>query len=63
METRITKAQIENIVFNCFTSIDSIENQNSDRLDFHDVAIWEIKEAIETAYRLGYQQAQKDNKI
>ena len=36
-----------------FHSIKTLETQNSDRLDFHDVAVWSIRAALEAAYAAG----------
>jgi len=33
--------------------IDTLETQNSDGLDFHDLSVWTIKEALEAAYEAG----------
>ena len=33
--------------------IGTLEERKSDSLDFHDVAVWGIREALEAAYRLG----------
>ena len=33
--------------------IQTLETQNSDGLDFHDVAVWAIKSALEEAYESG----------
>jgi hypothetical protein len=33
--------------------IETLETRNSDRLDFHEVAVWQVKAALETAYRHG----------
>ena len=33
--------------------IDTIETQNSDSLDFHDVSVWEMKSALEAAFAAG----------
>ena len=33
--------------------IETLETQNSDRLDFHDVAVWAIRAALEAAYEAG----------
>jgi hypothetical protein len=35
-------------------SINTLETQNSDSLDFHILAVWEIKEALRKAYFLGF---------
>lgn len=42
-------------------SIDTLETRNSDSLDFHDVAVWSIKAALEAAYEAG-QAASKSSK-
>lgn len=31
----------------------TLESQNSDSLDFHDVAVWQIKEALQDAFLAG----------
>ena len=36
-----------------FHSIETLETQNSDRLDFHDVAVWAIRAALSEAYEAG----------
>jgi hypothetical protein len=33
--------------------IDTLETRNSDSLDFKDLAVWKIKEALEAAYLEG----------
>jgi hypothetical protein len=33
--------------------IDTLETRKSDSLDFHDVAVWSVKAALEAAYRAG----------
>jgi hypothetical protein len=35
--------------------IETLETQHSDRLDFHDVAVWAIKSALEAAYAAGIE--------
>lgn len=44
-----------------FTNIETLENRRSDALDFHDVAVWEVRAALEAAYRAG--QASVANRI
>ncbi|MAM33442.1 MAG: hypothetical protein CMH28_00015 [Micavibrio sp.] len=34
-------------------SIETLETRNSDSLDFHDVAVWALKEALQEAYEAG----------
>ena len=36
-----------------FPSIDTLETRNSDGLDFHDVAVWSIRAALEAAFAAG----------
>lgn len=36
-----------------FHSVETLTIQNSDRLDFHDVAVWSIASALEEAYLAG----------
>ena len=35
----------------------TLETRNSDDLDFSEQAVWQIKDALEAAYRAGYSQA------
>jgi hypothetical protein len=42
-----------------FHSIETLETRNSDRLDFHDVAVWAICAALEAAYAAGVAAATK----
>lgn len=39
--------------------IETLEERRSDRLDFHDVAVWSLKAALEAAYLEGVAQAMK----
>jgi len=39
--------------------LDTLETQNSDSLDFHDLAVWRIKEALEEAYKAGFEAGRK----
>lgn len=34
-------------------SLETLEARNSDSLDFHDVAVWSLKEALQEAYEAG----------
>ena len=42
-----------------FHRIETLQTQNSDRLDFHDVAVWAIRAALEAAYAAGATAATK----
>lgn len=35
--------------------IETLETRHSDRLDFHDVAVWGIKQALHAAFMAGLQ--------
>jgi single-stranded DNA-binding protein len=39
--------------------IDTLETRNSDSLDFHDVSVWGVKEALLAAYQAGLAASQK----
>lgn len=38
-------------------NIETLKTRNSDSLDFHDVAVWGLKEALEAAYQAGLSAA------
>lgn len=40
-------------------SIKTLEARNSDCLDFHEVSIWQVRRALEAAYRAGFDAGQK----
>lgn len=35
--------------------VETLETRNSDSLDFHDVAVWGLKAALEAAYNAGFE--------
>ena len=35
--------------------LETLETRNSDQLDFHDVAVWAIRSALEAAFEAGRQ--------
>lgn len=37
--------------------IETLETRNSDRLDFHDVAVWSIRDALAAAFAAGQAAA------
>jgi hypothetical protein len=41
--------------------IETLETRNSDSLDFHDTAVWGMKEALEEAYKAGYEAGRNQN--
>ena len=39
--------------------IETLETRKSDSLDFHDVSVWAIKDALNEAYQLGKKQGKR----
>lgn len=35
-------------------NLETLETRNSDSLDFHDVAVWSLKDALQEAYEAGF---------
>ena len=48
-----SEALLLDIATKYFHTIKTLETRNSDRLDFHDVAVWAIRAALEAAYEAG----------
>lgn len=40
-------------------NIDSLKPQGSDRLDFHEVSVESLRDALEAAYKAGLEQGSK----
>ncbi|WP_232293720.1 DUF6900 domain-containing protein [Stigmatella aurantiaca] len=38
-------------------SIETLKTRNSDSLDFHEVSVWRLKEALNAAYQAGLSAA------
>lgn len=36
-----------------YLGVDTLEERKRDSLDFHDIAVWQIKDALEAAYAAG----------
>jgi hypothetical protein len=43
-------------------SIDTLASRRSDRLDFHDLAVWSIEQALEAAYQAGCEAAEEQRR-
>ena len=41
-----------------FLGVKNLETQHSDALDFHDLAVWNLKAALEAAFNAGYNSVQ-----
>lgn len=39
--------------------LETLATRNSDRLDFHDLAVWNIKAALQAAFEAGQQAGKK----
>lgn len=48
---------ISEIAVTCL-GVKTLETQNSDALDFHDLAVWSLKAALEAAFNAGYKSTQ-----
>ena len=56
MSKKSLEQELTRIANESFVSLETrkdLERQYSDELDFHDVAVWEIKKALLAAYELG----------
>lgn len=42
--------------------IETLETRRSDSLDFHDVAVWCLRDALEAAFNTGVEQTRKAKK-
>ena len=52
MSTKRMDATIQKIAREIL-DLETLETRNSDSLDFHDMAVWEIRKALEAAYEAG----------
>jgi len=43
--------------------IETLETRKSDSLDFHDVAVWCLRDALEAAFNAGVEQGRKAAKL
>ena len=52
MSTKCMNATIEKIAREIL-DLETLETRKMDSLDFHDMAVWEIRKALEAAYNAG----------
>lgn len=57
MDTNLTRT-LEHIA-RVHLDIETLESRKSDSLDFYDVAVWTLREALEAAYQAGRSDALK----
>jgi hypothetical protein len=53
---KATQQDIDQLLFEIakkHLNLETLETRNSDSLDFHDVAVWSLKEALQEAYEAG----------
>lgn len=48
--------QVIELIARNVLDIETLETRKSDRLDFHEVSVWGLKEALEAAYRAGQEK-------
>ena len=54
-----TKADILAAIARTELGVDTLATRGRDRLDFHEVAVWSIREALSAAYDAGKTAAKK----
>ena len=52
LESKILDKKLEQIAKECL-NIETLKTRHSDSLDFYDVSVWSVKEALKVAYKLG----------
>jgi hypothetical protein len=45
------------LIANEVLGIETLDTRKSDRLDFHDLAVWQVRKALEAAYEAGRKAA------
>ena len=48
-----TKAELISLIAEKHLRIETLETRNADGLDFHDVAVWSLKDALDAAFEAG----------
>lgn len=52
------RALVERIAHEHF-GIDTLETRHGDALDFYDIPVWEIRDALNAAYDAGYEAGRR----
>ena len=60
MNTTTKRDQQIEAIARTILDIPTLEARNSDQLDFHEVAVWQVREALRKAYMAGYEAAISD---
>jgi hypothetical protein len=48
-------------IANDILEIETLETRRSDELDFHDIAVWTLREALEAAYKAGAESTRRED--
>ena len=54
---KLTKVALDNL------DIDTLEKTGHDGLDFHEVAVWQVKRALVQAFELGWAECNEENRL
>lgn len=57
MNTKPMKKELEHIA-QTVLGLDTLTTRNSDELDFNELSVWQVKNALEAAYKAGQSEAQ-----
>ena len=56
LDTRLTRIAQQHL------RIETLESRRRDSLDIHEVSVWELRDALEAAYRAGMEQGRRGKK-
>ena len=59
MTNKTIQETITEIAVASIDGIETLEDRNSDSLDFHEVSVWELRAALRNAYNAGKRAAKK----
>lgn len=59
----ITAEQEIDSIAKKYLGIDTLRERMSDELDFHNIAVWDLKEALLEAYTLGANSLNKEDNL
>ncbi|WP_066016585.1 DUF6900 domain-containing protein [Endozoicomonas atrinae] len=57
-----TRQQAIDDIASTILKLETLNTRNVDNLDFHELAIWQIKEALQAAYSAGLQKSDASSK-
>lgn len=59
-QTRNNARQTISTIAREVLDLETLETRKRDSLDFHELSVWQIREALEAAYEAGRQSTRKD---